>query len=108
MPDGPSAPAEARCSGAQQRPSVFLSHAGEQKASLVSCLYELLTKAAGINTFLDEHSLRYGQSNAAQMERALKDAPLGMQVLCKQCCTKTFGFAHRGAWCGLRVAHPLA
>jgi hypothetical protein len=61
---------------------VFLSHAGEQKAGLVSCMHQLLTRAAGVSAFLDEKHLAYGDGNAGSMEARLRAAPLGASRCC--------------------------
>ncbi len=57
--------------------TVFLSHAGEQKRHLLSCVHILLERMYGITTFLNEHSLGHCDNNKEAMRTALKGAAVG-------------------------------
>jgi hypothetical protein len=60
---------------AKQKSLVFLSHEGGCKRDEVSLLHSWL-KSKGILAFLDEHSLRAGDSNAQVMTDAAKKGPV--------------------------------
>ena len=69
--------------------SVFLSHAGEQKRIFVDFVYEAL-KEEGVAVFMDESSLRCGDTAWPTITAALQGACVGM--------LRIFGF-----WLQVRV-----
>jgi hypothetical protein len=69
--------AESKPASSSKGPSVFLSHAGEQKKDYASILHTLLTQSAGIDTFLDVKGLKWADEQKPTFKAAIQSAGVG-------------------------------
>lgn len=90
---GPSAIAEQDNDSGRQPtvPSytVFISHAGPDKEDVAIPLSKVLS-AKGISCFIDKESLRPGQQAPIEMDRAMKEADVGVFILSPEFAGRTW------------------
>ena len=80
--------------------SVFLSHAGEQKKIFVDHIHTAF-RGTGIQVFMDQHELHYGDEAPEEMRRAASEATVG-EFCWQPCTTNTYLQPKpplKAAWC---------